>query len=119
MVDIDFFILRVVTCALDDEIPQHLLNHLGSLRPTKLVHPNLQLDGPDYDVIPEEEEEGASTDGADELLDLDGAGADMPIDGPMEQGGDEENDEGSEDDTRLRKRMRTSADAAISLTGLE
>ena len=66
--------LRVASCALDDTIPAHLSKSLRALCP-KPKHGNLQVEGPDYDQVQEDDID--DVDDVDEPLDPDGAGADI------------------------------------------
>lgn len=118
------FYPSIASCAFDDKIPDHLCKQLGSLFSTKPKHCNLHFDGPNYDLI--QEEEGGSineADDADEMLDPDGAGADMPAikltGGEEDNSGDDNRENEEEEDKHPAKRMRMSADATIALVGFE
>lgn len=123
----------VATCAFDDDIPSFLVKQLSSLRSSKPKHPNLRFDGDDYDLT---QGDGADDiDDEDEPLDPDGAGADVSVargdegmesedEGEGENEGEGESESGGEsgrdtDGERPAKRMRLSADAGLTLIGLE
>lgn len=89
---------------------------LSSLYSGRKRHANLKPDGESYNNIQEGEgEEGYESD-ADEPLDADGAGADVPLHREVEGENDEVGDDG--DGQPAPKWMRVTADAGIALIGL-
>ena len=115
------FFPSVATCSADDTIPTNLQTQLHSLHSGKKRPSNLKPNSGADDQIQEGEEEGYESD-ADEPLDIDGAGADVPLDREPEREDAKEKDaevKNDGDDQRPPKRMRMTADAGIALIGLE